>query len=380
MVALDIAVPWFHPCVGGVEYRVMEVASRMAARGHAIVVHTTAARPDGSPLPVGEEAMRGFQVVRYKPEVFRGNFRLFYKPAVRGAQVVEGHGYPNLVNDWLVRRHAATHGLTLELIGSTLQPARLDHRAMRWAYDAFRGVPTLKQAHLLQVMTRDEADWARARGVRTRTEEVPNGIEDAAFGTYDPGPAMAKHGLHRYVLFVGRVHAEKNPRHLVEALAKLAPEFPDLQVCITGPDQGEAAAVKARARDLGVQDRVVVTGAVPREEKYALLRGCEFLALPSDFEAQGIVLLEAWAQGKTVVASRVGGVPHIVREGVTGLLHDKRDVEGLVAQMRRLLREPDLRARMEKACEAEARAKWRWDAILPRMERMYQELAARAGR
>lgn len=374
---LDITTPWFHPCVGGVEYRVMEIATRLAKRGHTICVHTTAAKPDGTPLTPGEEELRGLTVVRYAPERFEGAYRLFWKPRIRGSGPIEGHGYPNLVTDWVARQHAGKRGLTTELIGSTLYPTKPWHRLLRLAYDRFKGIPTLKRMDLIQTMTRDEIAWCRSHGIRNRAEEIPNGVEDAAFATYDPKPVRARYGLDRYVLQVGRLYREKNPRDLVRAFARLAAKHPDLKLCFVGPDQGETAPTRALAKELGVEKRVVITGSVPTEEKYALIKGSEFLALPSDFEAQGIVLIEGWAQGKTCVASRVGGVPYIVKDGVTGLLHERGDIEGLTGQMERLLADTELRRRFESQAKEEARERYRWDAIIPRLEALYGELAER---
>ncbi|HEV8360047.1 MAG TPA: glycosyltransferase family 4 protein [Candidatus Thermoplasmatota archaeon] len=377
MVELDIALPWYAPVVGGVEYRVKTVAGWLAQRGHKVTVHCAAGTPEGQPMPAGRVAMEGYEVVRYTPELWKGGFRLRFKPELRPrGQVLETHGYPNLTSDWLVKRHRRERAVTIELIGSTLRPARASHKLMRWGYDHAKGLRTLKRADLIQVMTRDEAAWAQRHGVRTRIEAIPNGVEAAAFQAVSAEPVKVQYGLRRYVLFLGRLYHEKNPRDLVEAFALVAQEFPDLQLCFVGPDQGEAAPIQALAKAKGLAHRVVLTGTVPAHTKVALLRGCEFLALPSSFEAQGIVLVEAWAQGRTVLASRVGGVPYLVHHGVNGLLHEPGDVRGLAEAMRVLLANPGLRSKLEKAGEAEARSKYRWEVILPRMEKMYEELAA----
>jgi glycosyltransferase involved in cell wall biosynthesis len=379
-LSLDIQVPFFHPAVGGVETRVLTIASFLASRGHDVRVHTAAAYADHRRMAVGAENLHGFTVHRYLPEKFQGTFRVFYRPKLGPAELLETHGYPNLVGDWLVKRHGGDRATTTELIGSTLRPAKLSHRLMRAAYDATQGVPTLRRVDHIQVMTGDEEAWARKRGVQAPIDRIPNGLGEASFAQVTPEPVKAQFGLQRYVLFLGRLHAEKNPRHLVEAFARIAPSFPGLQLAFVGPDQGEAGQLRALARARGIADRVVLTGAVPDHAKIALLRGSEFLALPSSFEAQGIVLVEAWAQGRAVLASRVGGVPWLVKHGETGLLHEVGDVAGIEAGLRHLLRDPAFGEKLAKAGEAEARANYRWSVILPRMEKLYLELAARASR
>lgn len=362
--------------MGGVEHRVLETARRLTARGHRVVVHTAAALPDRRPLPEGDEPFGGFEIVRYRPEVFRGTFRLFYRPRPRFREVLETQGYPSPVSDWLARRHRSTHALTTGLMGSTLYPGRLTHYLARIAYDHLRGLPTLRRMDAIQVMTADETRWARSHGVRVPIEEIPSPADDSAFEEYDAASAMQKHGLARYVLFLGRLFEEKNPRHLVQAFERVAARFPEVKLVFVGPDQGEREPVLALAKALGLADRVVTTGAVSREEKFALLRGCEFLALPTDYEAQGVVFLEAWAQGRPVVATRVGGVPYVVDEGVNGLLHERGDIGGITRAMETLLADPALCRRMGEAGRKKAQSQYRWSVTIPRLEALYERILA----
>jgi len=91
------------------------------------------------------------------------------------------------------------------------------------------------------------------------------------------------------------------------------------------------------------------------DEMQEILQGCILLALPSRSEAMGRVLIEAMACGKAIVGSRVGGIPNVVQDGMTGLLVEPGNVEDLARKLRLLLEDKDLRGRMGKAGYERAR-------------------------
>jgi glycosyltransferase involved in cell wall biosynthesis len=245
------------------------------------------------------------------------------------------------------------------------------------AYDALLGLPTLRRARRVVVITGNETAFLTARGVAaSRIVEVPNGVPEDAFRPRDGHIAHQRWGLQRYVLFIGRLYHEKGPADLVEALGLLAAQHPDVGAVFLGPDQGEAPRLRARAEALGLAKRVVLAGTLPEEDKWDLLAGCEALALPSAWEAQGIVLQEAWAQGKPVVATRVGGVPFVVEHGRTGLLVPWADPRALAAALGELLADPERARRMGAAGRDVALMKYRWGPLAERLEGVYRAVEA----
>jgi glycosyltransferase involved in cell wall biosynthesis len=103
----------------------------------------------------------------------------------------------------------------------------------------------------------------------------------------------------------------------------------------------------AEARRLGLVDHVEFRGAIT--DMTAVYASAEILVLPSDWEGTPNVLLEAMATGMPVLATRVGGVPGLVRDGENGLLVDVEDEESLACQLQRLVEEPELRRRLGTA-------------------------------
>ena len=147
-----------------------------------------------------------------------------------------------------------------------------------------------------------------------------------------------------------------------------------------GPDQGEIAKVRALARDLKLRDRVICTGRVSTKEKFELLSGAELFAMPSRYEAQGIVFIEAWAQKKAIIGTKVGGVPYVVKDRETGLLYDYGKIEALSKHIGFLLENPKEAKRMGERGYEMANKEYRWKTVIDRLEGLYLDAISELGK
>jgi glycosyltransferase involved in cell wall biosynthesis len=98
------------------------------------------------------------------------------------------------------------------------------------------------------------------------------------------------------------------------------------------------------------------------------------LLLPSDLESFGLAALEGMACGVPAVCSRVGGLPEVIRDGVEGYLVTARDVKGMAARALEILTDPGRRERMGRAARERALLDFCSTKIIPRYEKLYQEL------
>jgi glycosyltransferase involved in cell wall biosynthesis len=137
----------------------------------------------------------------------------------------------------------------------------------------------------------------------------------------------------RLIACVGSVNENKNQRLIVEALPALA----DLDVAAVFIGEG-GEALAERARELGVEDRVVACGYQPRAAEWLPL--CDVVVAPSRTEGQGLIVLEAFRAGVPVVASSIPAFTELVDDGRTGLLFESGSVEGLVQAIRRAVSLP----------------------------------------
>jgi glycosyltransferase involved in cell wall biosynthesis len=177
------------------------------------------------------------------------------------------------------------------------------------------------------------------------------------------------------LLFVGRLVERKGVHVLLDALARLGNGRPTLDVVGDGP---ERAALVAQAARLGLDAAVRFHGTVPAQALTEYLSRCDALVLPAvvdakgDTEGLGVVLLEALAHSRPVIASAAGGIPDIVRHDVTGLLVPAGDAGALAAAIAELRADPARARRLAEAGRRHVADAFSWDAIVPRLAAVYE--------
>ena len=131
-----------------------------------------------------------------------------------------------------------------------------------------------------------------------------------------------------YILFAGRLQPVKGVDRLIRAFSKIATRAPSLDLLIAGVGPLESA-LRQLADELGLTERVRFLGEQEREAIYALIKGCEFVVLPSHAEGCPVIVLEAMAAGKMVIGSRVKGITELIEHESNGVLFDQDDTDSL---------------------------------------------------
>jgi glycosyltransferase involved in cell wall biosynthesis len=224
--------------------------------------------------------------------------------------------------------------------------------------------PRVKRALSRRLDAHVAVGAASARQVEAYEGLPPGSVRAVLNGVPDSGPPDGPPSDGRLVA-TGRLDRQKGFDVLLDALAGL----PGPRLVLVG-DGPERAALQAQAAALGVAGRVRFRGWTerPRDE----LPGAAAFVLPSRSEGSPLAIAEAMLAGVPVVATRVGSVPELVRDGETGLLVDKDDPAALRAALRRLLDDPGLRARTG-ACGREVAVA---ELTAARMAAAYQALWA----
>jgi starch synthase len=213
----------------------------------------------------------------------------------------------------------------------------------------------------------------------SRIHVVHNGIDTSEYRAVPSTGVLERLGIDEsvpYALFVGRITRQKG----VEALLRSARSWPgQLLVCASSPDTPEIkASVETLMTELqATRDGVVwVSEMLPRTELIEVLGLATVFVCPSIYEPLGIVNLEAMACGTAVVASRVGGIPEVVDDGVSGLLIDLGEAyeERLARAVSGLLSDPARAATMGAAGRDRAVADFGWDAIAARTVEVYRSV------
>jgi glycosyltransferase involved in cell wall biosynthesis len=241
----------------------------------------------------------------------------------------------------------------------------------------------LEDADAVLCVGADELEAARRALPGQRVELMPNGVDAAAFAEGDGAAFRAAHAIppeRRILLCISRIDYQKNQLALVDALAGLLPTHPDLHLVLIGPvtvrgyHQRLITAVRERALD----ERTTLVPGLRADDPMLknALHAAEVFCLPSLHEPFGIVILEAWAAGLPVVASRIGGIPSFTRDGIDLLHSDPADADSLAAAVGRLLDEPGLARRLALAGGDKARREYDWRVISERLRAFYGELIA----
>lgn len=239
------------------------------------------------------------------------------------------------------------------------------------------GASAYRVARALVVETKLEARLLSEFAPADRIRVIPPGVDLSAWN--DSSSLSRPAGLpDQYLLYAGRIAPNKGLHQLIEALALLPPSE-RVPLVMLGQDWGERHALEALARARGVEGSILWLGHVAEEREFrAIYRGATVFVLPSEWEAFGLVLLEAMAAGLPIVATSVGGVPEVLANGAAGRLVPYGDPHALARTLGELLRDRSARAELSAAGHERVRA-FTWDAAVERHRELYRELVGAGG-
>ncbi|MEA2375010.1 MAG: hypothetical protein QOD53_1473 [Thermoleophilaceae bacterium] len=253
---------------------------------------------------------------------------------------------------------------------------------------SFEGQPVRRFLDRELIARSSEAFLAVSREDRRRMIEVerirpeavtfvPNGIDPLPPG--DGERVRRELGIGPGVPVVGAVavlRPQKALDVLLRAVAALTPEFPALRVLIAG-EGPERAALESLAAELGIASNVTLLGQ--RSDVPDLLAALDMAVSSSSYEGTPLAMMEYMDAGLPVVATRVGGVPDLIDDGEHGLLVEPGDPGALAAAIGELLRDPARARAMGGRGRERRRAEFSIEATVRRLERLYEDLAARHG-
>lgn len=203
-------------------------------------------------------------------------------------------------------------------------------------------------------------------------EVIPYG---APLEVAEKSPSATSRKGPKIILFVGRIIERKGLPYLIEAMTKVVTEM-EAQLVIVG--EGDRRAELERViREKDLEKTVIFAGKVSTDHLQELYEKCDVFVLPSivdsrgDTEGLGVVLLEALAYRKPIVATDVGGIGDVIKNERTGLLVPQKDPGALSNAIVRLLRDRELATRLGNEGHRYAREYFSWDRILSKLESVY---------
>jgi phosphatidylinositol alpha-mannosyltransferase len=202
---------------------------------------------------------------------------------------------------------------------------------------------------------------------------IPNGVDVEFYANAKPFPEFQDGKVN--LLFVGRVEPRKGAMYLMRAYDQVKRRNPNTRLIVAGrgPDIGNLRRF-VHERELG---DVFFAGRVSDEDKARFYKTADIFVAPSTGqESFGIVLLEAMAARRAVVASDIHGYKRVVQRNVTGLLVEPKDPDALAAALERLIADPELRTSLGEAGARRA-SDYDWQHVTADLVRVYEEAIAR---
>lgn len=228
----------------------------------------------------------------------------------------------------------------------------------------------------------EEKKKTQSRFPHKRVIHLPNGVDPERFAQGDGARFRRQHHISPdafVMLTIGRIDPQKNQLFGVRLLPDLLADEPGIHLVIVGPvtNRSYHQELTGMLGKLGVNKEVTVISGLEAasQELVDAYHGADLFVLPSIHEPFGIVILEAWAAGLPVMASRVGGIPSFVEEGRDGVLFEPNDREGFLREFRPLLQNRQRLQTLAEAGRQKAREQYGWDRVTQRLIHIYEEVS-----
>ncbi|WP_168442737.1 glycosyltransferase family 4 protein [Pontiella desulfatans] len=282
---------------------------------------------------------------------------------------------------YVVSLHGGHFTLPQEQVDKMTEPFR---GKLEWgkAFGALFGSRrVLRDADAIICVGKSECEAVRERFPGKPVFYIPNGVDVERFARADGALFRAAFGFapsEKIVLCVSRIDYQKNQLGLVRAFAGFSRSHPAHRLVLVGAVTVEAyrQEIDREVERLGLSEKVLVIEGFPPDDPRlpSAYQAAELFVLPSLHEPFGIVVLEAWAAGLPVVASRVGGIPGFATDRENILLAEAGNGEELAARMAALADDADLRSDLAGRAAAEVGARYDWARIADAYQRVYVDL------
>ena len=357
---IAILVGLFPPkWLAGTEIATYNLADHLARRGHE--VHVITSLDDGLPITSKE---KGFYVHRiaWRKIRFIGIISFWAKICHHISKIkpdiVHSQSFSIGIPAWTTKKFLKIPYVVWGQGSDVYLPGRFTRMTTR---------PILKNADAVLALTENmkrELQKIYSREISV----VPNGINLEGFGT---SLRNRKDENPKTILFVGRLHPVKGIQYLIEAMAIVHKEMPEIKLIIVG-DGSERLKLTELVEKLDLNNCVHFSGKAPQEKIPDIMFQADVFVLPSLSESFGIVNIEAMAAGLPIIATNVGGIPDIVEEGVNGYLVNPKRPDDIADRILMLMQNDEMRERI--SCNNKEKAEmFSWDIVTVTLEKIFLE-------
>jgi len=372
----------YPPAPGGAETVVKAYSEGLRGLGHDVEVVTTDLYTE---TPFVKKKMpsvvNGINVTRHKAYTVSGEAHYVLAPGMvqsflsKNADIIHTHSYGYFQNHagWIRERFQSTPWvITPHFHPSWSMWGGSKRKTLREFYDTVIGKGTLEAADLITCVSKHERDMlvSEIGLMEDNIKIIYNGINWADWSSVPNKEVFRKQYptvSEKFVLFAGRLATNKGLSDLISAMQLIDKKSVDL--VITGADMGLGKQLEKEASDKGVTMHRL--GHIDDETYRSVLSAAEMLVLPSEYEAFGIVLLEAAAAKTAVIGTNVGGIPEAMSPGNNGLIVEYNDVNNLAKSIAILLEDEKMSKEMGNSGREWAK-NFSWESIVKEIEHEYK--------
>jgi N-acetyl-alpha-D-glucosaminyl L-malate synthase BshA len=368
-----------YPTYGGSGVVATELGIELAAAGHQIhfIAYSQPFRLRGreQDITFHEVPVSNYPLFEYPPYDLALATRMAEVAAYYELDLLHVHyAIPHSISAYLAREMLARQKRRLPFIttlhGTDITLVGLDHSYLpitRFGIDESDGVTAIST--YLKDMTVQEFHPQRSIHV------IPNFVNCDVYQPIEEPERSARRARYaepgeKLLLHLSNFRPVKRTADVVRIFSRVVRDLPARLLMIgDGPDRSAAEFI---AHSQGIQDRVHFLGK--QSSVSEILPLADLLLMPSELESFGLVALEAMACRVPTIATRVGGVPELIEDGVSGRLFPVGDVEGMAAAATELLRDPQRYQAMADAARKTAQTRYCASKIVPLYERFYAEV------
>lgn len=281
------------------------------------------------------------------------------RPAIVHAVMESYAGIGLIFLKWL--RPSLCTILTLQS-GNLDEDAKLKTGFLAWLWKKIHTVPD--EVTAISQFLADRA--ASLRGSLERIQVIPNGVDLSTIRSVRASSVPGR------IVSIARLSPEKGVDVLIRAFASVKGRVANAELHLIG-DGTQRAELEVLVKELQLEKAVVFHGHQPYPEAMRLLTTGSVFALLSHGEGQGIVLLEAGAASVPCVATAVGGIPEMIKDGETGFLVGDTDAEAAAERLIRLLTNEKLRLQYGEAARVFAEV-FSWETIIKRYHELWNKV------
>jgi glycosyltransferase involved in cell wall biosynthesis len=373
---------------GGAPRVAYDIACELAKRQHEVVVYTSDAKDAHSRLNVKEcEILDGIEVHYFKNLTLSTvrAAKLFITPDIlieckknlNQFDIIHLHEYRNFHNI-IIHHYANIYNVpyVLQAHGEVL-PQRKKQK-LKQIYDEYFGYRLLTDAAKVIALTQLEEEQYRQMKVQPdKITTIPNGIETVS--SYPKrGTFRESFGINpdkTIILFIGRLHYQKGIDILVNAYSQLVKKLKNSILVIAGPDDGYLEQTRNLINRAELSNQVIITGPIINPLKLAAFADADLCVIPSRYEGFPMIVLEALAQGKPVIASDIIQHKNILAP-IDGYLFRTENSQDLSNCLYKVLTNPQESVQVGLKGQKFVRDNFSIEKIVDSFERLYTEVVS----